>query len=354
MNNRLIGLDAIRGIAVLMVLIYHYGELKIFPYHTYLNYNFGMFGVDLFYVLSGFFITKAIIFPSIWNPYFFLKARISRIYPAYLFSLLFFLILSHNSFDYNYFLITALHILMLHNLFPGIGGSINGPFWTLGVEFPYYLLMLAIAPFIRHLKGFFLVSFLFIITSITWRASVYQYIPDLQNRFFMSTQIFGCLDAFALGGISAYLFKNKVLLPKNAFVIFFTSGIALILYNYIFIIHHFGDYWTNPYSTIFWRTQLALGFALIIISVTNLKQYRLVIYSGLPWVGKISFSLYIYHMFIGEFFAKNFRHFNAHWSILFSVSFLISLIISWLSWRFIETRFHQSNTLTSSSTQTAQ
>lgn len=351
MNNRLIGLDAIRGVAVLMVLIYHYGELKIFPHHFYINYLFGMFGVDLFYVLSGFFITKAIISPSTWNPLSFFEARVRRIYPAYLFSLLIFLFLSSNSFDYNYFLITLLHILMLHNLFPGIGGAVNGPFWTLGVEFPYYFLMLALAPFIRNLKGFFLVNFLFILISIVWRASVYQYTPDLQNRFFLSTQILGCLDAFALGGISAYFFKNSFSYSKNMNIFIFVIGITLTTYNYIFIIHHFGDYWTNSYSTVFWRTQLALGFALIIFSITYFQQYRFIVYSGLPWLGKISFSLYIYHMFIGEFIVKNFKNLNFHWLIYFSVSFGISLLISWLSWKFIETRFHQTNTLTSPSPQ---
>ena len=73
------GLDALRGIAILLVVMYHYFSF----------FRIGWIGVDLFFVLSGFLITS-ILLRSRSKPNFFRNffvRRMLRIFPLYYFVL---------------------------------------------------------------------------------------------------------------------------------------------------------------------------------------------------------------------------------------------------------------------------
>ena len=78
-NNRILELDALRGIAALSVFFYHasiyYKESIYFSF-----FRFGLTGVDLFFLISGF-----VIFSSIQNKtrIQFIKSRFLRLYPSY-------------------------------------------------------------------------------------------------------------------------------------------------------------------------------------------------------------------------------------------------------------------------------
>jgi peptidoglycan/LPS O-acetylase OafA/YrhL len=84
-------IQALRGIAVILVIIFHLMtvEIKYGGIHTIIPnlFHFSMFGVDLFFVISGF-IMVIISQGKFQNPketISFLYNRISRIYPTYWF-----------------------------------------------------------------------------------------------------------------------------------------------------------------------------------------------------------------------------------------------------------------------------
>ncbi len=346
-TKRSLSLDAVRGVAILIVVVFHFREFGIFPAlpspYTVVP-MFGMFGVDLFYVLSGFFITKAIISPAIWNPGSFLLARVTRIYPAFLFSLAFFVglkIFNEKTFDLYLLTNIMLHSLMLHNLIPGIGGSINGTYWTLGVEFPYYFFMLAISYFLRTWKSFWITSVVMLVLCLVWRAGVFLFIPTDMGRFFASTQLPGTLDAFAFGGMAAGLVRheklNQLLSLWRWPVLVIGLVVTALSLNYV--AHHAGHYWALGWTAILWRSSLAAGFAIIIAACANMQYSKMLHYSGLPWLGKISFSLYIYHLFPAILARKYLPEVEWQWKL--PLASLLALGISWASWRFIETRFHR-------------
>src|SRR5580700_10788924 len=86
-------LDGIRGIAILMVIVYHAGQ--IIPHNTVesvLEWGvcFGWSGVDLFFVLSGFLITGILLDTTTSPQYFtsFYGRRALRIFPLYYATLL--------------------------------------------------------------------------------------------------------------------------------------------------------------------------------------------------------------------------------------------------------------------------
>ena len=75
-------------------------------------------GVDLFYVLSGFFIGSAVLRPQEWQPVAFIKNRLTRILPAYYVSMFVVLLLLERSMLDNAqgWINIAMQVLMLHNL----------------------------------------------------------------------------------------------------------------------------------------------------------------------------------------------------------------------------------------------
>jgi peptidoglycan/LPS O-acetylase OafA/YrhL len=78
-ERRIVSLDGLRGLAILMVMLFHFGQFR-----------FGWTGVDLFFVLSGFLITGILLDTRDAQNYFgaFYMRRLLRIAPLYYFSLL--------------------------------------------------------------------------------------------------------------------------------------------------------------------------------------------------------------------------------------------------------------------------
>src|SRR5690348_9744481 len=84
-GNRISELDGLRGIAILLVLVFHFtprsGPLS-FLVHVF---QLGWTGVDLFFVLSGFLITGILVDTVGHRSYYrnFIVRRCLRIFPAY-------------------------------------------------------------------------------------------------------------------------------------------------------------------------------------------------------------------------------------------------------------------------------
>jgi len=78
-RNLRIDIEALRGLSVILVILYHY-KLNILDYQIIKG---GFIGVDIFFVISGFIITKIIIENKIENflllPFY--ERRIKKIIP---------------------------------------------------------------------------------------------------------------------------------------------------------------------------------------------------------------------------------------------------------------------------------
>ena len=158
-SRRLRGIDALRGVAALGVVVYHAVEQgqNVLP-NNFLQFpvrlvqsasSFGYIGVFLFFVISGFCIhlqwarTKAAGFEPQIHFISFWKRRIRRLYPPYMITLLLFLLLTAATVGLSltqfFFYDLGMHLLMLHNLDPNTSYTINGVFWTLAIEEQLYL-----------------------------------------------------------------------------------------------------------------------------------------------------------------------------------------------------------------------
>lgn len=266
----LAGLDALRAVAALSVCLYHCtgGMLpKLLVPTAKQTFSYGYLGVDIFFVISGFIIPYSLIGKNyqVTGLFGYLKKRIVRITPPAYVSLLLIitqwyvidLFINHNM-RYTGALSLA---QVVHNLLFTVPfthyGWISTLFWTLAIEFQFYLF---IGLFFNYLFN----------RSPLWLVGIYGLVavagqfPALQAMGFLRYS-----TLFALGSL-ALLWQQQRLLPLTyacALTVFF--GLA---------------YWQlGLYAAL-----LGVGTALAI----NAINFRIPVLSAL---GKMSYSLYLVH-----------------------------------------------------------
>ena len=150
-------LDGVRAVAALLVVSVHISDIEGLPWNA--NQNplatalafVGRTGVDLFFVLSGFLLflpyARALLFRETWpSARAFYIRRIFRIWPGYYFTLPLMILF----FDPRYLQPALWRQLALFLAFFMDSSShtwqqIDGPFWTLAIEWQFYLLLPLIA-----------------------------------------------------------------------------------------------------------------------------------------------------------------------------------------------------------------
>ena len=141
-RNRLKELDALRGIAAISVMLFHYTSIypDFFPEHRSIPLKFeaGGYGVFLFFGISGFVISRTL--ENTAGMVDFTVKRIVRLFPAYWAAVLFTtLVVQLSGADrLQAELWTVLiNLTMLQGFF--FVPSVDGVYWTLTVELAFYL-----------------------------------------------------------------------------------------------------------------------------------------------------------------------------------------------------------------------
>lgn len=155
-TNTILVLDGLRAIATLMVISFHIQQ-KAFIWDKWNQpwisafWTFGGSGVTLFFVLSGFLLflpyAKALLFQSSWPSIkqFYLR-RALRILPAYYIALFIIVFLFQRQYlDPHLWNQLFLFLTLFMDSTPQTFRALNGPFWTLAIEWQFYLLLPLIA-----------------------------------------------------------------------------------------------------------------------------------------------------------------------------------------------------------------
>ncbi|MBK9217496.1 MAG: acyltransferase [Uliginosibacterium sp.] len=352
-------MDALRGIAALSVFIYHIGAMTNLlawaPLIQRLS-SVGMFGVDLFFVLSGYFICSSIVRPLDWSAAKFASRRVRRIAPAYYCSI-FVVVLSATIVSgwagWMPLVDVFVHGLFLHNLFPEFIVGINGAYWTLGVEAGFYLVAMLCAPWLRNKERCLWVFSAWCGCAVLWRLGVYILAPtDAWTRFFFATQLPGCMDGFAVGGLVAYgerywanwkWFRSIALFRAGYYSSVFFMALFYLVFGYLWF---FGEeYWFRFGSAVVWRLVLYASFGGLLIYFMKLNESdgvgALLSASGLPALGKVSFSFYLHHIPMIRFVSWAWRiaGMGSEWGGLILVMFVLSYCVAKLSYSYVEAPF---------------
>jgi peptidoglycan/LPS O-acetylase OafA/YrhL len=170
-KNSIAALDGVRAIACFTVIFYHINLVTTDPnIHIWKSDMIGPIaagvafagwcGVTLFFVLSGFLLfmpyARALLFDTEWPGWrhYYLR-RVFRIWPGYFVSLWLMLVWLHPNYfrpEHRFDLVLFLTFLM--DSTPQTYQAINGPFWTLAIEWQFYvilpLLALVFGPLVRR------------------------------------------------------------------------------------------------------------------------------------------------------------------------------------------------------------
>ncbi|MBV9889622.1 MAG: acyltransferase, partial [Rhizobacter sp.] len=149
--GRVAEIDALRGVAAMSVVLFHYttrfNELFQPGIATGWQFRHGHYGVNLFFIISGFVIFMTLQRTS--RPMDFVVSRFSRLFPAYWAAIALTFVITH-LLGLPHKLVTlpeaVANMIMLHGLFriP----HVDGVYWTLEVELLFYAGM-----FLLYLSG---------------------------------------------------------------------------------------------------------------------------------------------------------------------------------------------------------
>ena len=156
-KNNIMVLDGVRAIACLTVMIYHINlmtrDAQIWhpsdPTHMLISAIAlsGASGVTLFFVLSGFLLflpyAKALLFESDWPSMrqFYLR-RVLRIIPGYYVALFVLILITHREYlQPDHLRDLGLFLTFFMDSTAQTFQKLNGPFWTLAVEWQFYMLL---------------------------------------------------------------------------------------------------------------------------------------------------------------------------------------------------------------------
>jgi peptidoglycan/LPS O-acetylase OafA/YrhL len=218
-------LDGLRGIAILLVLIWHFTGMLADPGQgaiQYLAWRFAIFGrsgVDLFFVLSGFLIVGILIDNRDSPNYFktFYVRRMLRILPAYLilvtgFWLCVVTLDGHLAYYFDrqlplWSLLTFTQNWVMVSL-NRLGSMSIGATWSLAIEEQFYLVAPAL---ILWLPRRWLPKALIAIgaTSIVARSACFYFYPENFTAPYVGT-IFR-LDGLCAGGLIAIAYRDKAI-----------------------------------------------------------------------------------------------------------------------------------------------
>lgn len=283
-ERRIIFLEAARGIASMLVVLYHVARhLDKNGDPFWLNiFQFGHAGVDLFFVISGFIILH-VHYDDIGHPerlWLYAKRRLTRIYPTYWVALIVTLIIDvagqHNRPHFHDILLSATLLPFDYDLPLGIA-------WTLQFEIFFYIFF---ALFVAHQRS---AKILISIWLLSLTLQLFHVFPKLeQTELLLSTYNFEFLFGM---GVALFVRHVKPLASKE----FLLAGGTLFLI--CALLENFG--WVDGYAG--WM-RLPYGFAsaLLITGCATLKGKDTQLPSWLSLAGSASYSIYLFQfVFIG-------------------------------------------------------
>ena len=338
-------IDGLRAIAILSVLIYH-SNLSIFE----VQLSGGYLGVDIFFVISGYLISKMIFKElSLYSKFdylYFLERRARRILPASFLMIAtcfvpaYFLMLPQ--FFENFSLSAFSSVFFGSNIYFHYSGLLYGAesgllkpllhTWSLSIEEQFYIFFsLFIIFFFNIFKKFLNLIFIFVfcisIFFANWASD-----HHISFNFYM---IFSRAWEFLVGIFIAYNEKNfrkiKIKPILNNLLIY--TSFLIIFLSFLYF-----DQNTKHPSLMTLPVILATG--LIILFFNNNYQYRFFLNNRFSiFFGKISYSLYIWHFPIFSFIRIYNNDFDDNITEINFLFILLAIIVSFFSYKYIEQPF---------------
>lgn len=342
-------LDGVRALAFLLVFELHINHAGVWgdgnnPFISAF-YSVGRTGVTLFFVLSGFLLflpyTQALLFEKNWpQPKIYYIRRILRIFPGYFFSLFILVMFTQPYFIQPHNWKQLVPFLTFTMGYYNSSGLINGPYWTLAIEFQYYLILpliafgiLRLTRLVRPEKRLWVIVGS-LCAMIIWglvTASFGAYFtshPDqtvLIPRPLLNVVLFVVygdqskfLEDFAIGMLIAVGYLSIKNSPRKALYVLrmrrfllWLLIVCIALFVYEALPSFTLPFVPSVFQTAPWMNEFAfaLCYGYLVTAVLFNRPdgwlVRMFSWTPLRWLGLISFSLYIWHRPLIQILAAN-------------------------------------------------
>jgi len=341
-------LDALRGYAILGVILTHTtrnfnGSIPEVLYQFGIQ---GSRGVQLFFIVSSFTLFYSLEKYSFNRtfalPDFYIK-RFFRIAPMFYFALLFYLLFNlmndllgiySNYPDVSMSLLlstitftTVLHPDWLFSLVPGG--------WSISNEFLFYLCIPFLFKWIRTPRQASFFTIFSILIGIILHVSLRNMPPFSEVTSYLFYWFPNQLSIFLMGITTYYIWKKYKVSPNTYHAILLVAVLGILVLS----LTPFEMTAILPKHVLF-----GIAFSLLAFGLSGLPNHILN-NQFMQFVGTISFSIYLVHFFVLDMvnhllldkLEQSFAPLNAL-LIIFLITFFLSVLISFVSYRLIELR----------------
>lgn len=332
-TKRLHGLDYLRGLCAVGIMIYHYlSVIGKLPAETFMG-RVGVFGVEIFYVLSGltlYHVYRNKISNLSSDSWKFARNRIFRIFPLLWLITLITIVLSKQVPDPTKLALnlTGLYGVLQWDKYFAMGA------WSIGNELVFYILFPFLILFLKRSKVsfyvlagvigaiFFYFTFAVLTPSISLGRQWRDYVNPLNQALLF------------LGGILiGHVFERRTLTPR-ATIVLFTIGFA------IFIFYPAAGY-TSALVSGTTRLIFTASCFLICLAFYQFKATLPVqVHKPLAFLGEASYSVYLLHPLCMSIVSKiNKLTFKVPYSFQILPAIILTLIVASLVYRYYEQYF---------------
>ena len=309
-GNRLLEIDALRGVAAFGVLLFHYSYQFQEKYHPLdevpYTFDMGKYGVHLFFVISGFVIFWTL--EKTRRPGDFVVSRFSRLFPAYWASLVITLGLIGIA-GLPGQRVSTVDALLNFTMFPDFlrATPVDGSYWTLQVELFFYVQML----------GWFMVGGL---SRIRW----------IIVGWLLAATAFALASKF--GHPLSYTVRELLIIR---YVPFFAAGI--LLYRMREPGGRTVQDWALMAAAIAaswvvwgWPEALSIAFCVVVFRMIDAGMLGFLTHQPLLFLGSISYTLYLLHQEIGYILIDAFEDHGISAALSIVLTTVLMIVLAWL------------------------
>jgi peptidoglycan/LPS O-acetylase OafA/YrhL len=363
-SSYLPNLTGVRGLAAVWVLAFHgwqfsNGPALILPLPGFgLDFTplfkCGYFGVDLFFVLSGFLLSmpfhRAALerrpWPSLKQ---FWVHRCRRVLPAYWLQLLIltaaFVYLGQ--FDRITPRILAAHVALAQNIVPWLVPLLNPVYWSMPIEWDFYLVLPLLALFVARCRWPLALSFALVFV-FAFRVLCYWSLTDTTLTPFIGygdiQQLPARLDQFVAGICAAWICARRPLSRRHATACLL-GGMAAIT-ALVWVAAARGDFIAAadvPYL-FFHHSITAIAFGMLVLGAAGSSRSGSLLFAnrGMTFLGLVSYSLYLWHyplLQVAQFAGATSGTYAPPWMIVLGIVVPVIVLAAWLSYRYVERPF---------------
>lgn len=359
LDGRVLELDGLRGVAILLVLIWHYVSidphvsLKLWALRPLWS------GVDLFFVLSGFLIGGILIdarqSPRLLGTFY--GRRFARIIPLYAlllgaYALLIAITRAGYADDASPLVANRLppypYLFFLQNFWMAWYDSLGAAFisltWSLAVEEQFYLTLPLVIRAVSN-RALIWICVASIAVAIAMRTMLFLSFPDLFWPVYVLTP---CrMDALMLGVLAAIVVRDehaRTIVRRRPDVLWVLAFGLAALIGYM---SRRGWMIGSPQMSIWGYTVLASFYAVaLLLAVTQRGSpfSRALRFGPLRRLGGIAYGVYLIHMpaliLVNAYLLKALpRQYDLPFGTAALIALLVTVVVASLSWRFFERPF---------------